>query len=738
MTDSHRGLAGANPSRAIVIGGGVGGLAAARRLAQAGTEVTVLEAAPQLGGLVRDFEIAGMPLERFYHYLVPGEQDILDLIDELGLTPLVEWFPSSIGILDHGHLWHFTTPVDLLRFKPLKPVDRLRAGIGALRLGRIDEWESLDEKSARQWLTELTGAAVTAAVWDPLLRAKFGPAAPDVPAAWMWGRLQQRNGARKGTGEMIGYLRGGFHLLFDALEADLAGLGVTVRTGARVDRLLLDGTRVVGVKTGGEELSADEVLFAGTLPKLNDLVPAELADPRWASARGLGCLCVIFDSPVALTDTFWTNVCDADVPFGGIIEHTNLLPPSRYDGRHVVYLSRYFTPDEDVATADVDSTAEEWLKICAELFPHFDPGQVKEVHAFRTPYGAPLVSYPYLPQIPPTEAHLQGLYLATTAQIYPQDRGMSEGIKRGIQVAEQMLDSGWTCPVCGGRHHVDQFAVTSDASDGGVSAENFVPSSNVYGKTAGHVVRCFTCGHGSLASTPTDEAISEAYADATDEVTLREEPGQIETGDRALQRVERHAAPGRMLDIGCWTGSFLEAGRRRGWQVEGVEPSHWATSRARERGLEVHEGELSDAALAPGSFRLITACDVLEHLVDPGAALDRIIELLEDGGVFYGTVPDAGSRLARAMGHRWWAVVPMHVQYFTRASMRRLLERHGFEVLEIDRHAKVFSARYYAERFESFVPSGSLPTKLVERFGKAESLIAPDFRDRLLVIARKR
>jgi hypothetical protein len=90
------------------------------------------------------------------------------------------------------------------------------------------------------------------------------------------------------------------------------------------------------------------------------------------------------------------------------------------------------------------------------------------------------------------------------------------------------------------------------------------------------------------------------------------------------------------------------------------------------------------------------------------------------------------------MGRRWWAVVPMHVQYFTRSSMKRLLERHGFDVLDIDRHAKVFSARYYAERLESFVPTGGLPTKLVEKIGKADTLIAPDFRERLLVVARKR
>ncbi|MGI8491133.1 MAG: FAD-dependent oxidoreductase, partial [Acidimicrobiales bacterium] len=183
---------------AIVIGGGVSGLAAARRLAAGGASVTLLEAAPTLGGLVEGVTVAGTPLERFYHYLIPGEPDILELIEELGLTELVEWFPSSIGILAGRRVWPFTTPLDLIRFAPLRPPDRVRSGLAALRLGRIADWQALDRISAREWLTQLTNSRVTAVVWDPLLRAKFGPAADTVPAAWMWGRLQQRRGARRG------------------------------------------------------------------------------------------------------------------------------------------------------------------------------------------------------------------------------------------------------------------------------------------------------------------------------------------------------------------------------------------------------------------------------------------------------------------------------------------------------------------------------------------------------------
>ena len=137
-------------TRTVVIGGGISGLAAARRL---DGDVTVLEAADGLGGLARGFEIAGSPIERYYHFLIPGETDVIDLITELGLGHRLRWFEASMGVLAGGRLWPFSTPLDLMKFGPLPLADRIRAGVGALRLGRVRDWEPLDAIPARHWLT---------------------------------------------------------------------------------------------------------------------------------------------------------------------------------------------------------------------------------------------------------------------------------------------------------------------------------------------------------------------------------------------------------------------------------------------------------------------------------------------------------------------------------------------------------------------------------------------------------
>lgn len=424
----------------VVIGGGVAGCAAALRLARSGQPVVLLERSPALGGLVVSFSIGGTPIECFYHHIFPHEHDIIALIRDLGLGSSLEWHKSSTGVLYDGRVWPFTSPLDLLKFGPLPPVDRVQAGIGALRMRRIHEWEPLDDIPAADWLRSYCGEGASEVLWDPLLRAKFGTAAGDVPAAWMWGRINQRSAARRGTGENLGYIRGGFRRLFEALHSELTAAGVDVRTSVEVAAVATSDDRVVGVDTSEGRIDAGAVVYAGTLNGLGRLVPPALQDPRWSEIGSLGVLCVVLEMRAPLSDIYWTNVCDPDLPFGGIIEHTNLLPASDYDGRFVVYLSRYFTQDEDIAAAEPAAEAERWVDLLLKRFPSRTRDDILAVHPFRSPYAAPLMRLGHLGRIPPIESSVAGLFVTTTAQIYPQDRGMDEGIKAGYRVADVVIN----------------------------------------------------------------------------------------------------------------------------------------------------------------------------------------------------------------------------------------------------------------------------------------------------------
>jgi SAM-dependent methyltransferase len=274
---------------------------------------------------------------------------------------------------------------------------------------------------------------------------------------------------------------------------------------------------------------------------------------------------------------------------------------------------------------------------------------------------------------------------------------------------------------------------------GTAGPEGLVPTTDRFGTALGDLVRCAGCGHMQLDRLPAEGDLADAYARAKSADYLAEEVGQRKTAGAVLARVEAHVEGRRLVDLGAWVGFLLAEARDRGWEARGIDPSHFASQHARERfGLDVQTADLDTAELPAAGFDAVVLGDVIEHLPDPGAALERVGELLAPAGVVCLMLPDAGSRLARAMGRRWWSVIPTHVQYFTRASLRTLLARHGFSVLEVDTQPKAFTVRYYLGRIGGYSePAGRALVAAAARLGVAERLWAPDFHDRMLVIARR-
>jgi SAM-dependent methyltransferase len=242
-------------------------------------------------------------------------------------------------------------------------------------------------------------------------------------------------------------------------------------------------------------------------------------------------------------------------------------------------------------------------------------------------------------------------------------------------------------------------------------------------------MRCSNCGHLQLVEMP---RVMDRYEEAESDEYEAEEEGQRATAQAALERIELHArARGRLLDYGCWVGFLASEAGRRGWQPVGLEPSRWAAGRARSRGVDVVEEP-------HGTFTAVAMGDVIEHLSDPGATLDRIAALLAPGGVVWIATPDAGSRIARALGRRWWSVIPTHLHLFTRRGMTLLLERHGFEVVAMGSAPKTFSVGYYVARLGGYSPPlGRVLVRLARVAGVADRQWTPDFRDRFFVLARR-
>lgn len=265
-----------------------------------------------------------------------------------------------------------------------------------------------------------------------------------------------------------------------------------------------------------------------------------------------------------------------------------------------------------------------------------------------------------------------------------------------------------------------------------------MPSTDRFGVALSDIVRCPACGHMQLAQFPAAAELADAYGDAASEDYVEEEAGQRQTARDLLGRIERHVDGGSLLDLGCWVGFLLAEARDRGWETLGVEPSRFASTYARERlGLDVRNIELTEMEFPAGSFDAILMADVIEHLPDTAGTFEQLRTLLRPDGVLALVLPDAGSRLARVLGRRWWSVIPTHVHYFTRTSMIAALRGNGFIPIEISTAPKTFTVDYYLGRIGGYSPDlSNALVRAADAIGAGGRLWAPDFRDRMLVLAK--
>lgn len=198
---------------------------------------------------------------------------------------------------------------------------------------------------------------------------------------------------------------------------------------------------------------------------------------------------------------------------------------------------------------------------------------------------------------------------------------------------------------------------------------------------------------------------------------------------------------GRLLDVGAATGYFIDLANKNGWSAQGIDISAHAANEARRRGLLVEAATLESFRAADSAFAAVTMWDVLEHLPDPAAAVQKIHALLQPGGLLAINTPDSSSLWARLWRGKWQALVPPeHMILFTKRSLEILLGEAGYEILESANPIKKFNPGYILNILSRTVKiPGS--AKLIEILNKKpwSGLAIPiPARDNIFVLARKK
>jgi len=424
-----------------IIGGGIAGLTAAYRLAQRGHQVALYEARSTLGGQAGTFEAGGGRLEVFYHHLFSGDSDVIGLIEEMGLADRMTWRESKVGFYYGGQIYNFVTPMDLLRFRPISLIDRVRLGFVGMYLRRQKDWRRYEGVTAQEWIRRWAGKRNYEVVWGPLLRGKFGSRAGDVGMVWFWGKIFLRFASRGGglaQKEKLGYMLGSFGLLTDALERHLRDAGVQVEAGRPVQRIVVEDGRATGLAlSDGESIPCDAVI--ATVPNASFLEMAPFLPDDYAallkSVQYQWATCLVLALKQSLSPIYWLNISDPEIPFVGAIEHTNYIEREHYGGHHILYLSNYVEASSPIVGMSIDEVSELYLPHLKNINPDFSPDWIVDRWLFKDAAGQPVITTNYGASIPDHRTPVPGLYLANTTQIYPEDRGLNYSVRLGEKIA---------------------------------------------------------------------------------------------------------------------------------------------------------------------------------------------------------------------------------------------------------------------------------------------------------------
>jgi 2-polyprenyl-3-methyl-5-hydroxy-6-metoxy-1,4-benzoquinol methylase len=255
------------------------------------------------------------------------------------------------------------------------------------------------------------------------------------------------------------------------------------------------------------------------------------------------------------------------------------------------------------------------------------------------------------------------------------------------------------------------------------------------------LVACDHCGLQYVTPRLRTDAVLEGYASGSDEQFVSQARGREITFGKCLDAIERiwNRTPGRLLDIGTGGGSFPYVASRRGWNAEGCEPNRWLCNWALEHyGLPIRPGTVFDQNFPAETYDVVTLWDVLEHTPDPKTEVREVHRLLKDKGLLVINYPDIGSWVARVMGRSWVFLLDVHLYYFTRATLRKLLEDAGFEIVRMRPHFQRLGLGYVMHRAR---PYAGAPARVAERFFTAVGISewqVPYWMGQTLVIARKR
>lgn len=426
-----------------IVGGGLLGLTMAHRLAQAGQQVTVLEAAPELGGLASAWQVGDVTWDRFYHVVMLSDRYLRRLLSELELDAGIDWKVTRAGFFTGKGLYQLNNAVDYLRFPALNLIDKFRLGLTILYMARIEDGRRLEAVPLEDWLTRLSGRRVFENIWRPLLAAKLGDNYKKASASFIWSYARRFYAARQGgmKTEMFGYVPGGYACILERFAALLVREGVTIETGRPVQRIVPQRDGFV-VTSGETAFDFDKVVVTAASPLAAKICEGLTGDEcrrlQGVTYNGVICASLVLTRP--LGGYYLTYITDRDVPFTALIEMSSLVDAQKqFGGKTLIYLPRYVTGEDVFWDYDDAEIERRFLEGLRRMYPDVKADEILAVRIARARQVYAVSTLNYSDNLPPLLTSVPGLTIVNSAHIVNASLAVNETVALAEQTVERLL-----------------------------------------------------------------------------------------------------------------------------------------------------------------------------------------------------------------------------------------------------------------------------------------------------------
>ena len=429
-----------------IIGGGILGMTLGLFLSEKGFRVSLIEKAPELGGLVRSWQISDYRWDQFYHVILLSDRHLVELVDRLGLGSKLNWNYTKTGFFTDGRMHSMSNILEFITFPPLNLVDKLRLAFTIYYASKIKSFGRLEKISCTDWLKRLSGERTVEKIWRPLLRGKLGDYYRLVSASFIWTTIARMYAARRSgiKQEMFGYVDGGYATILTRLQQHLHEVEVESHLQANVTKIMQNDNSVVIETAEGKSWKFDEVIFTLPCSQIAELCPqlslAEKERFRKVVYQGLICASIILKHP--LGGYYYTNITDEGIPFTSIVEMTALVSPDDFGGNSLVYLPRYMTRDDPFWQKSDREIRDEFLDGLRLMYPSLRKEDFVAFKLAKVREIMPVTTLNYSRELlPSTETSQSRIFVVNSAQIVDGTWNVNEIIRLAKRKATEIAET---------------------------------------------------------------------------------------------------------------------------------------------------------------------------------------------------------------------------------------------------------------------------------------------------------